>query len=216
MCLTGAVLLLLNLTSCQTYTTPPITQTDGSYSKIPNASTKAVVWGTHPEAIRSLKTWLLKRGFILIDDVKMTQIATDINLHLPISNADILKLAKIAGTKQVIFVDADVSTWHASEITTWFGQSPTLYKASLFIRALDAESGEIDWNGKAVSMDKFPDLTEGIHILSCQALATAWGLREPGTVTDSTICPPRQNVMVLNKPSPAPTCTAKASDNREF
>jgi hypothetical protein len=59
-------------------------------------------------------------------------------------------------------------------------------------------------------------LTEGIHILTCQALATAWGLREPGTATDSTICPPGQNVMVLNKPSPAPTGTAKASDHREF
>jgi hypothetical protein len=67
-----------------------------------------------------------------------------------------------------------VSTWHASEITTLFGQSPTLYKASLFIRALDAETGEIEWNGKAISMEKFSDLMEGIHQLTCEALSTAW------------------------------------------
>lgn len=210
-----SVVLLVILASCQSYNTPTVTETDGSHVRLPNGSTKAVVWGTHPEAVKSLKTWLLKQRVTLVDGVKMDQLASDIGLHTPVSNADVLKLAKLAGTNQVIFVDADVSAWQRSDIVTFFGQAPVIYNASLFIRALDAETGEIDWNGKALSTQTFTNLTDGIHQLTCQALATAWGLREPGTTTGPSICPPGQNVMLVTEPPPAPTGTAKASDNGE-
>jgi hypothetical protein len=208
--LAGAAMLLA-LGGCQTYNTYPVTQTDGSYIRLPNASTKAAVWGTRPEAVQSLTTWLLKRGLILVDDVKMNQMASDTRLHQPLSNSDIFKLAKIAGVKQVIFIDADVSTWRASGIESVFGQSPIVYTGSLFIRALDGETGEILWNGKALSTDKFTNLTEGIHQLTCHALATAWGLREPGTTAAPTICPPGQNVMVSTDPPSTPIGNAKTS-----
>lgn len=208
--------MLLTLAGCQTYNTHPVTQTDGSYTRLPNASTKVVVWGTRPEAVQSLTTWLSKRGLILVDDVKMSQIANDIRLNQPgtsVSNADVFKLGKIVGAKQVIFIDADVTTWRASEIHSFFGQDPAIYTASVFIRALDAETGEIQWNGKALSMDKFTNLKEGIHQLTCHALATAWGLREPGSTTTPTICPPGQNVMVFTPPTPAPSGTATTADS---
>jgi hypothetical protein len=207
---------LLTLPGCQTYNTHPVTQTDGSYTKLPNASTKVVVWGTRPEAVQSLTTWLSKRGLTLVDDVKMSQLANDIRLNQPgtsISNADVFKLGKIVGAKQVVFIDADVTTWRASEIQSFFGQDPAIYTASVFIRALDAETGEIQWNGKALSMVKFTNLKEGIHQLTCHALATAWGLREPGSTTPPTICPPGQNVMVFTPPPPAPIGTATAADS---
>ena len=212
--LAGAA-LVVTLTSCQIYNSYPVTQTDGSGSsvKIPNTSTKAVVWGTRPDAVQSLTTWLLKRGVTLVDEVKMNQMASDTRLHQPLSNGDIFKLAKIAGAKQVIFIDADVSTWRVSGIETVFGESPSVYTASVFIRALDAETGEIHWNGKAHSTDKFTNLTEGMHQLTCQALATAWGLREPGPTAPPTICPPGQNVMVSTEPPRAPSGTAKASNS---
>jgi hypothetical protein len=212
----AVVALVVTLAGCQTYKTNPVTQTDGSYVKLPNASTKAAVWGTRPEAVQSLTTWLLKRGVTLIDDVKMRQIANDTSLNqtgIPVSNAEVFKLGKVAGAKQVIFIDADVTTWRTSEIENFFGQTPTLYTASVFIRALDTETGEIYWNGKALSMDKFTNLTEGIHQLTCHALATAWGLRQPGTATTPTICPPGQNVMVLTEPPATTTGTAAAADS---
>jgi hypothetical protein len=168
------------------------------------------VLGTRPEAVQSLTTWLLKRGVTLVDEMKMNQMASDTRLHQPLSNGDIFKLAKIAGAKQVIFIDADVSTWRVSGIETVFGESLNVYTASVFIRALDAETGEINWNGKAHSTDKFTNLTEGMHQLTCHALATAWGLREPGLTTAPTICPPGQNVMVSTEPPRAPSGTAKA------
>jgi hypothetical protein len=208
----ACIALVMTLGGCHVYNSYPAIQTDGSGSSVkgPNTSTKAVVWGNRPEAVQSLTTWLLKRGFTLIDGVKLNQLASEA-LVRP-SNADIPKLAKIAGAKQVIFIDADVSRLTGTDIENVLGQSRSNYTASVFIRALDAETGEIQWNGKAHSTDKFTNLTEGIHQLTCHALATAWGLREPGLTAAPTICPPGQNVMVDTEPPPAPSSTATTHD----
>ena len=206
------IALVVTLNGCHIYNSYPATQTDGSGSslKTPNTSTKAIVWGDRPEAVQSLTTWLLKRGFTLIDGVKLNQLASEA-LVRP-SNADIPKLAKIAGAKQVIFIDADVSRLPGTDVETVLGQSRSNYTAAVFIRALDVETGEIQWNGKAHSTDKFTNLTEGIHQLTCHALATAWGLREPGLTAAPTICPPGQNVMVGTEPPPALSTTATIHD----
>ncbi len=189
MTLVGAVLLMA-LASCQSYNSHPVTQTDGSHVKIPDASTKAVAWGTRPEAVQSLTTWLMKRGVILIDADKMNQMTRDTRLEQPLSTGDIIRLAKNVGAKQVIFVDADVHTWQRTEIVAVFGEPVTIYAASIFIRGLDVETGQIQWNGKALSTDKFTNLREGFDQLTCHALATVWGIRQPGTTTAPTICPP--------------------------
>jgi hypothetical protein len=190
--------LLIILASCQGHPTPAITQTDGSAVRIPDSSTKAVVWGDHPEAVKSLKTWLLKRRLTLIDEAKVHQIATEVGLHHALSNADVLKSAKLVGAKQVIFVDADVSKSLAYD---FFGQPR--YHGSLYIRALDVDSGEINWNGKARSTESFTSLTQGIDQLTCNALATAWGLRQPGMATAPSVCLLGENGMVAAEPSAA-------------
>ena len=200
--LCSAVLLLL-LSGCQTYNSHPTTQTDGTYVKLPNASVKAVVWGTRHESVQSLTTWLMKRGMTLVDDVKVNQMVSDLRTYQPattISNADIFKMGKTVGAKQVVFVDTDVSTWQTGDLEAFFGKTQSLYTASVYIRALDADSGEIQWSGKAFSMDKFTNLKEGIHQLTCHALATAWGLRPPGSTAAPNICPVGQNVMVSTAP----------------
>lgn len=208
----ACIALFVTLNGCHVYNSYPATQTDGSGSslKSPDTSTKAIVWGDRPEAVQSLTTWLLKRGFTLIDGVKLNQLASEA-LVRP-SDANIPKLAKIAGAKQVIFIDADVSRLTGTDIENVLGQSRSNYTASVFIRALDLETGEIQWNGKAHSTDKFTNLTEGIHQLTCHALATAWGFREPGVTAASTICPPGQNVMVVTEPPSAPSSTATIRD----
>jgi hypothetical protein len=196
------------LAACQIRNTPLLAETDGSYVRLPDKSLKAVVWGNNPDAVKSLKAWLLKQRFTLVDDVKINQIANDIHVPQPISSADVLKVAKVAGIKQVIFVDAKVQATRTGSI---FGQS-SRYSASLYIRALNGESGEIDWDGKALSRQPFSDLTEGIHQLTCHALATAWGLQHPGTATAPSICLPGQGVMVFTEPVTARyiLATAKA------
>ena len=212
----GSAVLLLSIAGCQTYHSHPISQTDGTYVKLPNASVKAVVWGSRQESVQSLTTWLMKRGMTLVDDVKMNQMASEIRMNqsgTTISNADIFKMGKTVGAKQIIFVDTDISTSRMGQIETFFGQNENLYTASVFIRALDAESGEIQWSGKAFSMDKFTNLKEGIHQLTCHALATAWGLRPPGTTVAANICPVGQNVMVSNDPVTTQAISPKTATN---
>jgi hypothetical protein len=204
------------MTGCQTYNSHPLSQTDGTYVKLPNASVKAIVWGTRQESMQSLTTWLMKRGMTLVDDVKVNQMVNDLRMYQPattISNAEIFKVGKTVGAKQIVFVDTDVSTWHTGDFEAFFGQTQNLYTASVFIRALDADSGEIQWSGKAFSMNKFTNLKEGIHQLTCHALATAWGLRPPGLAAAPNICPVGQNVMVSNDVVPAPTNGSKTATN---
>jgi hypothetical protein len=165
------------------------------------------VWGDHPEAIKSLKTWLLKRRITVIDEAKVSEIAGRMDLNHAISHGDVLKVAKLAGAKQVIFINAEASASRSYHI---FGEPR--YNASLDLHAIDVESGEIDWNGRARSKQAFTNLTAGIDQLTCQALATAWGLRQPGTATATSICLPGENVMVAAEPPTARyiLATAKA------
>jgi hypothetical protein len=203
-----AAAFLFIITSCQNPPAPLIAETDGSYVRIPDSSTKAIVWGDNAEAVKSLKTWLLKRRIALIDEARIRQIATEMGLHNALSNADVLKAARKAGARQVIFLDADVSTSHSG--VDVFGQPR--HNASLYIRALDVDSGEIDWNGRARSPKPFTSLTEGMDQLTCHALATAWGLRQPGIATAPSICLPGENAMVTAQPPSARyiLATAKA------
>lgn len=213
-CLAGAALVIL--ASCQIHNTslnspvnPPFfAETDGSYVRLPDKSVKAVVWGNNADAVKSLKAWLLKQRFTLVDDIKINEIANDIHVPQPISSADVLKVAKIAGIKQVIFVE---STSQPAKIGSAFGQSSG-YNAALYIRALNADTGEIDWDGKALSRQPFRNLSEGIYQLTCHALATAWGLQQPGTATAPSVCLPGQGVMVFTEPATARyiLATAKA------
>lgn len=209
-----SLVLLLLMTACQTYSPYPTTQADGTYVKLPNASIKAVVWGARPESVQSLTTWLMKRGMTLVDDVKVNQMVTDMHIYKSvstISNAEIFKMGKAVGAKQIVFVDTDVSTWRTGDIEAFFGEPQNLYTVSVFIRALDADSGEIQWSGKALSMNRFTNLKEGIHQLTCHALATAWGLRPPGLAVPTNICPVGQNVMVSNDPVAMPTNAPKTA-----
>ena len=201
----AAWLLLTAITACQSPPTPVLTETDGSYVRIPDSSTKAIVWGHQVEAVKSLKTWLLKRRITLIDEARILQIANEKRLQSVLSDADVLNAAKKAGAKQVIFVDADVSTSRNTIVKP-------VHRAFIYIRALDVDSGEIDWNGKARSPNPFTDLTEGIDQLTCHALATAWGLRQPGLATAPSICLPGENAMVAAQPPTARyiLATAKA------
>jgi hypothetical protein len=191
--------LCLSLSGCQVANTLPAAETDGSYWKLPDPSTRAVVWGTHSEAVRSLKTWLLKQGYVVVDELKIGQLARENNSHVPLSHDEVLKLAKMAGAKEVIFVDAEVATWRSPELLDVFVGDPIAYKVSLFIRALNVETGEIDWNGKALSTEKFRDLNKGMHYLTCNALATGWGLQKSGVTVNGGICPAGQNVMVVKE-----------------
>ena len=88
------------------------------------------------------------------------------------------------GARLVVFSNAEVGTWGAGFLRK------RVYSATVAVRAVDVNSGEIEWIGKAQSSERFSNMEEGITLLTCHALATAWDLRKPGAVAPSTICPP--------------------------
>ena len=57
--------------------------------------------------------------------------------------------------------------------------SPT----SVSVRSVELETGKIGWTGRAHYRDKkIVEPGNGNMNLTCQALATAWGFRQPGDI----------------------------------
>ena len=55
--------------------------------------------------------------------------------------------------------------------------------SAVSIRAVDLESGKIRWTGSAHYRDmRIKEPGDSSMTLTCQALATAWGFREPGDI----------------------------------
>ena len=93
--LAGAALLVI-IASCQSHT-----HTSSSKPTAPLLGSRPVRlgrWcGGRSGSSKSLKTWLLKQRIPLVDDVKFSQLASEKGFHLPLSNPDVLKLAKSPG-----------------------------------------------------------------------------------------------------------------------
>jgi hypothetical protein len=130
---------------------PLITETDGSYVRIPDSSTKVIVWGDKSEAIKTFKSWLLKRRIVLIDEARIRQIATEMGLHNALSNADVLKAAKWLEPSKSF--SSMPTCPQLRVVSTYLGQRHR--NASIHTRALNVDSAEIDWNGKARSPEPF-------------------------------------------------------------
>ena len=145
--------------------------TDGFRSQLPQQSEKIIVWGHHPSAVDTATIWLQRRGLSALDQAGLQQALGE---HRPRAvrweaaaeeEAVILKAATDLGVDQVVFVQD-------------FGD---LRAPMVSIRGVQAPTRRVLWGGTARFADygsKPP--TDALADLTCQALATAWGLREPG------------------------------------
>ena len=160
---------------------------DGFHSKLPAPYTRAVVWGGRPDTIQSASTWLSKKGVLVVDQTIVLQAAAEQKVTLTENKnleTDILRLARLVGARLVVFSNGEVGTWEIG-----FPRR-RVYSATVAVRAVDVNTGEIEWIGRAQSTDRFSKLEEGITLLTCHALATAWDMRKPGAFAPATICPP--------------------------
>ena len=160
--------------------------TDGYHSKLPAPYTRAVVWGGRLDIIQSTSTWLSKRGVLVVDQTLVLQAAEKQNVILSENKnleTDILRLARSVGARLVVFSSSEVGTSHVGFLRT------PVYSATVNVRGVNVNSGEIEWIGKAQSNERFSNMEEGITLLTCHALATAWDLRKPGLAAPATICP---------------------------
>jgi hypothetical protein len=173
-------------TGCAGYALMEPPTTDGFHSKLPARYTRAVVWGGRPDTIQSASTWLSKKGVLVVDQTIVLQVAAEQKVTLTESKnleTDILRLARLVGARLVVFSNGEVGTWEIG-----FPRR-RVYSATVAVRAVDVNTGEIEWIGKAQSTDRFSKLEEGITLLTCHALATAWDMRKPGPVASAKLCP---------------------------
>jgi len=209
-------LLFLLTAGCHGYSHMEIPTTDGFHSKLPAPYTRAVVWGGRPDTVQSASTWLLKRGLLVVDQTKVLQAAADQKVSLTgyqYLETDVLRMAKLVGARLVIFSNAEVGSWEALDWSAGFPHSQRVYSATISVRAVDVNTGEIEWSGKAQSTERFSNIEEGISLLTCHALATAWGMRNPGAIAPENVCPQGSGVMVTETHRPATNPTSSGREH---
>ena len=149
--------------------------TDGYRSDLPQPGTRTIVWGNDVSAVAVATTWLQKRGLSVMERTTLVQylepeteeMTRTLDLsHTMKDEAAILRVAKKAGVKEVVFVDRGGDA-----------RAPMIS-----VRGLNAESGEVHWSGSA-RYAKFQTrpAKHALANLTCEALATAWEFRPPGS-----------------------------------
>ncbi|ABA57914.1 hypothetical protein Noc_1425 [Nitrosococcus oceani ATCC 19707] len=142
--------------------------TDGAHSSLPEAGSVVIVWSSHPVVTDTMSIWLHKQGLVPIERNWLEQILKDQDVILSNSDDDqviIIESAKKMHIDLVVFGDLD------QEI-----RAPMVS-----IRGFNVDSNRVLWEGSA-HYDQYikVPLNHALVDLTCQALATAWGLRERG------------------------------------
>jgi hypothetical protein len=160
-CHLGWVLLLAACSS------PPVT--DGFLVDLPKPDTPTIVWGNDPSAVGVATTWLQRRGLSIIEHstlaVEVERERTEV-AHTLLDEATVIQAAKKLGVQEVVFVDRGGD-----------------YRAPMIaVRGVHIESGRVHWSGSAryATFETRPP-KDTLANLTCQALATAWNFRPPGT-----------------------------------
>ena len=143
--------------------------TDGMHAILPEAGTRTTVWGNDLRAIQLTATWLKKRDLELIDSALLHGEKTDHLFNHKHSFADeqaVLQQAQAHNIPLVVFVE------RAGDLRAPF----------VSVKGVDSITARSLWSGSA----RYPTfvtrpLSHLIVDLTCQALATAWGFRAPGT-----------------------------------
>ncbi len=170
------ILGVAGLVGCGAY---PVT--DGFQKSLPQRQARLVVWGSNPTANAAVTTWLQKLGLTIIERARLQQLLAGQRIVLtdaPNDDAQMLHAAKLLGLEQVVYVD--VLTVETGVIRPLFNPPLTTSIASVSVRGVQVETGEVVWSGTARYRNPVTEHDDYVVRLSCQALATAWGLRPPG------------------------------------
>ena len=129
---------------------------DGSQSDIPNPGSTAVVWGQHKGAVGATVTILQKFGLRIIERARLQQVFDEQKIRLMHStddDAQILKVGKILGAGSIVFVETETSSSQTSRAFVnqdgGGSHSETVTNASVSVRGVNVESGEVMWTGTA-------------------------------------------------------------------
>ena len=165
--------------------------TDGFRHSLPKPGVRVVVWGGHPAATGAAINWLQRQGLRIVERAQLQRIFDEQRIqltHTSDDEAQVLRVGKLLGANAVAFLDTPVTGGSHAKGSSFFWQgsggssldSASVYSTSAWIRGVSIETGEVLWSGTARYPESFANLDNVLAVLTCHALATAWGYRQSG------------------------------------
>ncbi len=128
----------------------------GSLSDLPEPGSTAIVWGQHKGAVGETVTLLQQGGIRIVERSRLQQVFEEQKIRLTYStddDAQILKVGKILGSDSIVFVETETSSSQTSQafVNQYGGgsRSETVTNASVAVRGVNVETGEVMWTGNA-------------------------------------------------------------------
>lgn len=109
---------------------------------MPSKPEAVVIWANHAGVEHHLAGVLLRDGYTVVERARLQQIFNEQKFRLmytPDSEADVLRVGQLAGATQVIFVEVQREPTFGHEIKS----------ASVGIRSVSVETGQVRWSGTA-------------------------------------------------------------------
>lgn len=165
--------------------------TDGFRNSLPKPGQRMVIWGGHPAATGSAINWLQRQGLRIVERAQLRKIFDEQHIqltHTPDDEAQVLRVGKLLGADAVVFLDTPVTGGNRTSGGSFaYGNvgsssldSASVYSTSAWIRGVSIETGEVLWSATARYQESFANLDNVLALLTCHALATAWGYRQSG------------------------------------
>lgn len=154
--------------------------TDGFHKVLPAEGARVIVWGENQAAVERTSLWLQRRGLAVLDGERVQRLLDEQHLRTTgtsLDDAQILGVGRSLRAEVVVMVKTEA---HARFSSQYELLRTVVYAPRVTVRGLDATSGQELWRGSAQYPEPVKNLEESIRLLSCQAMATAWGFRPPG------------------------------------
>jgi hypothetical protein len=169
----------------------PVPITDGFRNSLPKRGEHVVIWGGHPSATGSAINWLQRQGLRVVERAQLRKIFDEQHIRLtytPDDEAQVLRVGKLLGAEAVVFIDTPITGGNRSSgggfvygnVGSSSMDSASVYSTSAWIRGVSIETGEILWSATARYPESSASLDNVLAVLTCHALATVWGYRQPG------------------------------------
>jgi len=155
--------------------------TTGSFKVLPSSGERVVVEGSELAVVNAVAAWLEDRGLIVIEQIKLRPYLGNDNLRQ--CGADCFRAAMIEGARAL--GAAELISTQSSRL-----QAPDRLAVSL--QGFGVRTGEDLWNASGQLVIPHTALneeqiTQELATVACHTLATMWGYRPAGIITESSI-----------------------------
>ncbi len=159
--------------------------TSGSHESLPTSRDVILVWGEEPLSHLAVE-WLIAHHYAALIRPESEFSQTKIHAHTFSERTLALSVAKRMEADFVLFLDREESK-HGALVET---RCDDRFYVDVTVRGVSVLSGAVLWGGNAHYPHCVDLSRRTFQSLTCQALATAWGLRSSGQleIPSSLMC----------------------------